>query len=234
MGNSIFKKIGKWLLLSILVLFIGFIFACIFYIINLIRTGQVQGEQPITSGKPEDAKVLQAMTKDSYWLGAANPKITIIEFGDFSCPHCEEAFSTIREISVKYKSTVKIIFKDFPVVGANSMSLALAGRCAGEQGLFWPMYDKLYLNQNVLAQESDSTKLAAELTEAAKEISADTNRFTNCFSGKKYQASINQDYQDGTNLQVSGTPTWFINGYKVEGVPPRDTFIKMIDGVLKN
>ncbi len=243
MENSVFKKIGKWLLLFILVLFIGFIFACIFYIVNLIRTGQVQSQQYFTSTKPVDAKVLEAMTKDSYLLGAANPnpKVTIIEFGDFACPYCKEAFPTIREISIKYKDSVNIIFKDFPVVSANSMALAEAGRCDGEQGFFRQMYDKLYLNQDVLASESDSTKLEAELVEATKEIGADTIRFTNCFEGKKYSTQINQDLQDGDNLgvganvgdQKGGTPTWFINGYKVVGVPPYDTFINIIEKFLK-
>jgi protein-disulfide isomerase len=169
------------------------------------------------------------MTKDSYWLGAANPKVTIIEFGDFACLHCKEAFPIIREIITKYKANVKFIFKDFPVVSADSASLALAARCAGEQGLFWPMYDKLYINQGVTQQN--------ELLELAKEIGANPSRFTSCLAGKKYTTQINQDFQDGTSLGVGGenggTPTWFINGYKIEGTPPHDTFVKMVEGLLK-
>ncbi|MCX6796679.1 MAG: DsbA family protein [Candidatus Falkowbacteria bacterium] len=224
-NKSVFKIMGKWLLVSIAILLLGFIFACLFYIVHLIRTGEWQSQQLSNSTEQENVKALQQMTKNSPWLGAANPQVTIIEFGDFSCTLCQESFSTIREISRKYKDQVKIIFKDFPVISENSASLALAARCANEQGLFWPMYDKLFINQGVTTQE--------QLSELAKQIGADTSRFTTCFNNKKYLKDIQQDYADGETLKITGTPTWFINGNKVEGAIPHDTFINIIEQFLK-
>ena len=83
----------------------------------------------------------------SYWLGSENPKLTIVEFADYNCPLCASSYGKIREISLKYKDEVKIIFRDFPVISESSVELAMAGRCAGEQNLFWPMHDKLFQNQ---------------------------------------------------------------------------------------
>jgi protein-disulfide isomerase len=214
------KKIGKWLLLGILALFLGFIFAFSFAVIKIMKSGTIQTNQPIKLSGLTDEKILQAMVKNSYSLGGGS-KVIIIEFGDFSCPRCEESFSNVREIGQKYKNDVKIYFKDFPVISENSGTLALAARCAGEQGLFWPMYDKLFINQGVTTEE--------QLTELAKQIGADTSRFTTCFNNKKYLADIQQDYDDAQILKLSGTPTWFINGQKVEGAIPHDNFIKNIE-----
>ena len=165
------------------------------------------------------------MTKDSYWLGSDKPKVTIIEFGDFACPHCEEAFPTIREISVKYKDDIKFIWRDYPVVADYSALLALSARCAGEQGLFWPMHDKLFQNQGV--------STADQLSILANQIGADLTRYNDCVNKQKYLAQIQKDLTDGQSFEISGTPTYFINGYKVEGNMPYDMFVKIIDE-LKN
>lgn len=220
------KKTKKWLLLGFLVIFLGFGFAYAFFVFKLVRTGEWKNHQPVTvSDKAIDEKTLNEMTKNSYWIGSSQPKITIIEFGDFSCSQCKASFSTIREITTRYKDDVKFIFKDFPVVSANSGYLALAARCAGEQGLFWPMYDKLYIKQGIGTKD--------ELVELAKQIGVNTTRFTSCFDKKKYEKEIMQDYSDGEALKVAGTPTWFINGIEVQGSIPRDYFITMIENLLK-
>ena len=83
------------------------------------------------------------------------------------------------------------------------------------------MYDKLFINQGFTTEE--------QLTELAKQIGTDTSRFTTCFNNKKYLKDIQQDYSDGKTLGLSGTPSWFINGEKIEGAIPHDTFIKNIE-----
>jgi protein-disulfide isomerase len=162
--------------------------------------------------------------KNNYWIGSANPKITIVEFGDFACPYCKKSFPKMREISVKYKDNVKVIFRDMPLQ-ENSLVLAMAGRCAGEQGLFWLMHDKLFQNQGV--------KSADELTELANQIGADISRFKNCLNSSKYIKQIQKDLSDGQYLGVRGTPTWFVNGVKVEGDVPLGVWEEIIGKLLQ-
>ncbi len=166
-----------------------------------------------------------AADDNHYWLGTANAKITIVEFGDFACPHCEAAFPTIRQISLKYKNDIKLIWRDYPVVAEYSALLALAGRCAGEQGLFWPMHDKLFQNQGVSS--------ADQLSALANQIGADTARFNDCMNKQKYLPQIQKDVADGQSFGNTGTPTWFINGYRVPGDIPYDTFVKIIEQLKK-
>ena len=107
----------------------------------------------------------------------------------------------------------------------NSEKLAMAARCAGEQGLFWLMHDKLFQNQGI---KSDS-----DITELAKQIGTDISKFNNCLNSNKYIQQIQKDFSDGTDLEVKGTPTWFINGNKLEGDIPLSVWEEIIGKILQ-
>jgi protein-disulfide isomerase len=162
-----------------------------------------------------------------YFFGTSTPKVTIVEFSDFACPYCQIDFTIIREIGYKYKKSVKIIFKDYPLHDT-SLDLAMAARCAGEQGgqnLFWAMHDKLFSLQGKFATTS--------LPDLAVSIGANKTVFNNCLASKKYLTDIRADYVDGQSLGIEGTPTFFINGYKASGVITSDQFDQIIKQFLK-
>ena len=226
------KSQGRWWKIAfyaVLTLLAIFLVAFSFYVLDLMKE---QGGKTLDGNKiltqleqyKTNADNETITGTDNYWLGAAKPKVTIVEFADFNCPYCLNSFPNIREISLKYKDSVKIIFRDFPV-RENSSSLALAGRCAGEQGLFWVMHDKLYANQGKFE--------ISQLPELANQIGADVGKFTNCLNSEKYLGKINKDYADGKSMGITGTPTWFINGYKIEGDIPRDLFIQIVEELNK-
>lgn len=172
----------------------------------------------------------QLITGDgsNYSLGTDHPKITIVEFADFACPYCKKSFPTIREISLKYNKNVKYIFRDLPIISEYSTSLALAARCAGEQGLFWPMHDRLFINQGI--------KEESEILLAAKQSGVDISKFQTCFDSQKYLPQIEKDYSDAKLLNIDhiGTPVWFINGQQVAGNIPENIFDKLINDILNN
>ena len=215
----------------LLILLIGFIMiilvASAFYVINEVKKIQSQQSPGLNLSSQdldrETEKIIEGDEKN-YWLGSASPQITIVEFSDFACPYSQNAFSKIREIGLKYKNNVKIVFRDYPIMSDYSTDLALAARCAGEQGLFWIMHDKLYINQGVSKKN--------EIIELAKQIGADINKFIDCFDNKKYLKDIENDFKDGKKLGIKGTPTWFINGNKIEGDIPYEFFIQVIENLL--
>jgi protein-disulfide isomerase len=199
-----------------------------FYFVNLvkkIRSGEIVYEQLATqtpSYKSEDHKK-QIEGINNYWLGSANPKLTIVEFGDFNCSLCKNSYSKMREISLKYKENVKIIYRDFPNF-ENSINKAMAARCAGEQGLFWLMHDKLFQNLDTTSND--------ELISLAMQVGVNSAKFATCLNSNKYLQDIQKDYSDAEGLELIGTPTWFFNGYKIEGDIPYDTFIKIVESIL--
>ncbi|MBU0722338.1 DsbA family protein, partial [Patescibacteria group bacterium] len=215
--KHIFKTWQDICLLIFLTILLIFIIAIGFYFYNSIKTTKLELKNaPFKlSGQQYDA-----WAGDHYWIGTDKAPITIVEFGDFACPACEQSFLTIREISLKYKNDIKFIWRDYPVVAEYSALLALAGHCAGEQGLFWPMHDKLFQNQGVSTTD--------QLTALANQAGADTVRFKDCLIKQKYLSQIQKDLSDGQTFGNTGTPTWFINGHKVAGDIPYETFIYII------
>ena len=162
----------------------------------------------------------------NYSLGTDYPKITIVEFADFACPYCKKSFSKIREISLKYNNDIKYIFRDLPIVNEHSANLALAARCAGEQGLFWPMHDRLFIDQGI--NEKSQILLAAQRS------GVDINKFEICFDSQLYLPQIKKDYNDAVALGIDriGTPIWFINGQQVSGDIPENVFNQFIENIL--
>lgn len=219
-----------WGILTIIVagLFLAIITAFAFYIFSIIKIIPDQETADINLNllnAPYDEQARKTIEgQESYWMGSAKPKITIVEFADFACPYCQKSFGKIREIGLKYGKDVKIIFRNYPM-HENSLEPAMAARCAGEQGLFWLMHDKLFLNQSA-AENPD-------LAEFANQIGADLNKFNSCMADGKYLALIKKDAADGEELGVGGTPTWFINGNKIEGDIPYELFIQIIKKAIQ-
>ncbi|KKQ59769.1 MAG: DSBA oxidoreductase [Parcubacteria group bacterium GW2011_GWE2_38_18] len=191
-----------------------------FYIFDRIKN--IRANPDIFSGL---VKFADTEGPNSFSMGAKNPKITIVEFADYACPFSKNSFPIIRKLALKYNSQVKFIYRDFPYISEQSMDLTTAARCAGEQGLFWQMHDKLYEQQGVKTKE--------ELSALATQIGVNTANFNNCQNSNKHQIQIQKDLADAARLDVQGTPTWFINGYKFEGDIPEETMERMIIQFLK-
>lgn len=224
-----FKKWWKIPLLFGVSIILILLVAFGFYVIEIfkqIKSGEYQTIQMLNSipqnTNPELQKLLE--NSNSYWIGSPKPKITIVEFLDFSCPSCRNLFPKIREISLKHDKYVKIIIRDYPVF-ENSIETAMAARCAGEQGLFWLMHDKLF--QNNPTEKND-------LIIYANQIGADSAKFKECLMSNKYLSDIRKDFSDAEALGVAGTPTLFINGVKLEGDVPLEILNKIIEEFLKN
>lgn len=168
-------------------------------------------------------KELGIKDNSNYWLGATNPKITIYYYSDFACPICKSAYTKIKDVAKNYGQDVKIIVKDF-LLHDESADLALAARCAGEQGKFWLMHDMLFYKQGI--------KTEIELTSLAKDIGLDTTKFTQCFDNKKYLPNIRQDFMEAQDLGLEGTPTWIIDGEIFSGDIPNNVLTNILNKKL--
>ncbi|MDD4333307.1 MAG: DsbA family protein [Patescibacteria group bacterium] len=224
-----YKKWWGILIIIWLMLLLVLLAAMVFYILDMakkIKSGELPSQQ--ISQTLETGTKYNAEGINNYWLGSSEPKLTIVEFADFNCPRCKNTYSTIREISLNYKDDVKIIFRDYPVIASSSLNLALAARCAGEQGKFWEMHDKLFQNQGKFNSDN-----MAEISTLAQKAGVENSKFETCFNTQKYLKNIKKDYSDAENLEITGTPTWFFNGYKLAGEIPREVFTQIIDNLLK-
>lgn len=162
--------------------------------------------------------------------GSLDAPVTIVDFSDFQCGHCAHfAFTTKRQIEEEYVETgqVKLVFRNFVVMGSASQLAAEAGECAHQQGHFWEYHDRLFQNLTEGRRISKD-----ELTRLAGELGLDTTAFNLCLDSGKYKDEVERDAQEGKRRGVSGTPTFFINDRRIVGAQPFETFKRIIDDEL--
>ena len=137
--------------------------------------------------------------------------VTLVEYGDYQCPYCREAYVMLAKLLPKLGDNVRLVFRNFPLtqMHPNAEHAAEAAEAAAAQGRFWEMHDMLYERQDNLEDD-------ALLTYAA-DIGLDADQFESEFSSRKYADRIREDFQSGIRSGVNGTPTFFINGHRHDG-----------------
>jgi protein-disulfide isomerase len=170
--------------------------------------------------------------------GPANAKVAVIEFSDYQCPFCGRYDKDVYPRIIKeYVDTgkIKYVWRDYPLsFHQNAQKAAEAAHCAGEQGKFWDMHDRLFANQQNIA--------AADLPKHAEALQLNTSSFQQCLDSGRYAADIKKDVDFGNNNGISGTPSFFIgvvqpNGSvkvtkKLVGAKPYEEFKSALDSLL--
>lgn len=178
------------------------------------------------ANKPLEADKQQAIAAaDAPSFGPADSKVTLVEFSDFQCPFCSRAATAVKEIKSKYGTKVHFVFRQFPLsFHQNAHAAAEASLAAHAQGKFWEFHDKTFENQKSLDRES--------LEKYAKEVGLDVEKFKKALDGKEFAAKVDADMKLGNDVAVSGTPTMFINGKRVQNPSDAAAVAKMIDDAL--
>ncbi len=173
------------------------------------------------NNQPEIIDIAPYIREHNPTTGKEKAPITIVAFIDFECPFCRESYPIFQKITQKYEPVTRIVFKHFPIEALHPQSnvAANAAACASEQKKFWEYHDSLFITQS-LGEE--------DLVSQSKKIELEQTKFSQCLNTKKYQRDIDQDIEDGMALHVRGTPTFFVNGYKIEGVLDSATWDKIL------
>ena len=143
--------------------------------------------------------------------GTESAAISIVEFGDYQCPHCGNAHPIMKEIEDAFGDQIKFVFRNFPLQESHELALpaAIAAEAAAMQGKFWEMHDALFENQYRLSDE-----LFEELAET---IGLDLDKFQKDSSLDQLKEKIENDFESGVRSGVNGTPSFYVNGTKFDG-----------------
>jgi protein-disulfide isomerase len=159
--------------------------------------------------------------------GAKDGKVTLVEFGDFQCPACGAYEPIVRQVLTDNKDTVKFSYRHFPLtqIHKNALLAAKATEAASLQGKFWEMHDMLYDKQ-----EEWSTSLTARdfIMTYATTLGLSSSKFTADLDNKAIEEKILAEFKEGVKLGIQGTPTFFINGKKLDSPKDLSTFNKLI------
>ena len=157
--------------------------------------------------------------------GGKKAAVTIIEFSDFECPFCSRVNPTMKQIEDAYGDKVRVVFKQNPLSFHKNAPLAAeATLAAHEQGKFWQMHDALFANQKALTRP--------DLDKYAQEIGLNMDKFKAALDTNKFKPQVEADMAVAKELGATGTPSFFVNGRKLRGAQPFESFKKLIDEAL--
>ena len=149
------------------------------------------------------------VTETAWATGSATPKATLVEFSDFECPACGAVHPIIKQVIEQYKGDLKFVYRHYPLdQHKNARLAASAAEAAGAQGKFWEMHDLLFKNQTNLSQDA--------INGLAIELKLDMDKFTKEMTEGTYNQKIQKDVDEGTSLGINSTPTFFLNGKKLD------------------
>lgn len=175
------------------------------------------------------AEQMEKLIDDDAVLGEKSAPITIVEFSDFQCPYCARFFrDTLGLIEKDYIKTgkVKFVYRDLPLPShPQALPAAEAAECADEQGKFKGMHDLLFLNQPEWSGNPEADKVFAGY---AKQLGLNEKTYGECLKDQEHLQEIQKDYLDAANLNIDGTPGFYINGKFLSGAMPYATIFKPI------
>lgn len=188
------------------------------------------------SARGEDESFL--LRDDNRVRGDRQAPVTLLEYSDFTCGFCEKFFlETWPRLFSEYvqPGKVRLVYRDFPRASTGAgVETAQAARCAGEQGQYWAMHDRLFASKSKFGRQ--------QLHRQAEDLGLDIRQFTECFQSDRYVNAIHQDRLEGGSIGIRGTPgfvlflTQHVNDGPLLIIPgafPYDVFKEQIDRLLK-
>jgi len=160
--------------------------------------------------------------------GSVDAKVTLLEYGDYQCPYCGEAYGIVKRVQEKFGQDLRFVFRNFPLTEVHPRAEfgAELAESSSDQGKFWEMHDYIYEHQPYLSNEDfflqyEESKLGLDAQRIRKEIATHA-----------HLSRIREDFMSGVRSGVNGTPTFFINGSRHNGDYLFETFVSAIERTL--
>ena len=180
---------------------------------GLDKTVQQLKAQPAAAQRPQmdPNKVYTISVGDSPVRGPKAAKVSVVEFADYQCPFCAQAAPLFEQVLKEYPTDVNYVYKQFPLPATmhpNAMPASRAAVAAGKQGKFWEMHDLLFQNSRDLS--------ADKLKDLAGKVGLDVPRWEKDLAASDVQQQIDHEMAEGRSADVTGTPTIFVNGKRLQ------------------
>jgi protein-disulfide isomerase len=193
----------------------------------------------IQESGPPKITMITFLENGSPILGNPDAPITLVEFGDYQCHFCNVFFHNTEESILKnYVETgkVKMIFKDYTIIGPDSVNASHGAHCANDQGLFWEYHDMLYNNWN---GENNGWASSDNLFRFAQDVGLNMDEWTDCMTNSDHSEIILASNNDAKDLGLTGTPSFFVISSdnritKLHGAQPYSQFENIFNSLLKN
>ena len=170
----------------------------------------------INQNKIQKASAANGNVAD-HLLGEKTSKVVLVEYGDFECPYCGDAYPQVKNVVKDYETKIAFVFRNYPIatLHPNAKAAAAAAEAAGLQDKYWEMHDKIYETQSEWSSASPE-KRTDYFVSYAKDIGVtDIDKFKEDMASNAISKKINFDLALGNKSGVTGTPAFFLNGKAV-------------------
>lgn len=159
--------------------------------------------------------------------GTEDAQVTLVEYGDYECPYCGQAYPLVKQIQAEMGDKLRFVFRNFPLseIHPHAAHAAQLAEVAGAQNKFWEMHDSLYDHQKALAD--------FHLKEYAQAVGIDADAAMQAVSSGQFEERVREDFLSGVRSGVNGTPTFFINGQRHDAAWDKDTLLAALQAAAK-
>lgn len=196
----------------------------------------------LTSNKTDAPSSSNNSQASNHVEGENKAGVTLVEYGDYQCPGCGQYYQPVKDLVAKYNKQIAFQFRNFPLtqIHPNAFAGARAAEAASLQGKFWEMHSLLfqqntayYASNQKLNTWINSPDPLAIFTNYAKQLGLNTEQFKADYASENVNDTINADIAAGKKLNVSSTPTFYLDGKQVQPSPSVDSFSQFIDDAIE-
>jgi len=211
--NRLVKRIALW---SFVALGIGGI------VFGVIKLGGNPSSQ-------EKALLVDAVADSDWTKGTGDAEVILVEYSDFQCPACKNYYPIVKQLTEEFADTVQFVYRHFPLysIHKNAEEAAWAAEAAGRQGKFWEMHDLIFENQDEWSKEGN---VKETFVSYARDLGLNKEKFLADFESEEVQNKVTRDYQSGIASRVNSTPTFFLNGERIQNPRSYEEFRALIGG----
>ncbi len=185
-----------------------------------------------TTSTPSEPSALSGVSSSDWIKGNNESNVVLVEYSDFQCPACGAYHPVVKQLVREFGNDVAFVYRHFPLrqIHPNADLSARAAEAAGAQGKFWEMHDLLFENQK---EWSDQKNAVDNFVKYAESLGLNGEQFKSDIDSKEVKQKVNEDYNGGTLLKISGTPTFFLNGKKLQNPRNYEEFQSIIKRAIE-
>jgi protein-disulfide isomerase len=167
------------------------------------------------------------VTPEDHSDGPQDAPLTLVEYGDYQCPYCGQAYGIVKELQSQFADSLRFVFRNLPLANVHQHAEAAAemAEAAGTTGKFWEMHDLLYEHQDDLSEQA--------LLGYAAQAGADPAAVTAALATGQPRERVHNDLRGAIRSGANGTPTFFINGDRYDGSWARQPFAEHLEAILR-
>lgn len=185
------------------------------------------------SGPGTSAPLVDSISPTDWIQGDAKSKVVLIEYSDFECPACAQYSKVVNDIAAEFGAHMAFVYRHYPLktIHKNALVAAYAAEAAGAQGKFWEMHDKLFTYQK---DWIESAALEEMFKKFAADLGLDAAKFDTDYNSRKIRNNVDLDIESGDKNDITYTPTFFLNGKKINNPRGYDEFRQLIRDAIQS